>query len=173
MRKHNGMRPHDVAVLLKIITYKNVPWYITELAKSLKISQSEISESLNRNRIAKLFNPNKKVVLKNSLLEFLIYGIKYVFPVFPGKVSMGIVTAHSAKPISKFVNASDNVYVWACDDGDIKGQEIEPLYKNAVLVAREDKKLYRLLALVDAIRTGKAKVIDLAEKELKKRITKN
>ena len=170
MRKHNGMRPHDVAVLLKIITYKNVPWYITELAKSLKISQSEISESLNRSKIAKLLSPDKKEVLRSSLLEFLIYGLKYVFPAFPGKISKGIVTAHSAKPISKFIDESEDVYVWVCEDGNVKGQEIEPLYKNVVFAAMGDKKLYRLLALVDVIRTGKSKEFDLAAKELKKRI---
>ena len=102
----------------------------------------------------------------------MIYGLKYVFPASPGKISRGIATAHSAKPISELIVASDDVYVWACDDGNVKGQEIEPLYRNAIFAAREDEKLYEMLALVDVIRTGKAREFNLAVKELKKRIKK-
>lgn len=166
------MRPHDIAVLLKLVLLEKSEWNTTGLSVSLGISQSEISESLNRSKIAKLLNPDKKQVLKISFLEFLIYGLKYVFPVSPGKISRGIATAHSAKPLSDLIIPSEDVYVWACYDGDIKGQEIEPLYKNVVSAARKDKELYEMLALVDVIRTGKAREFKIAVNELKKRIRK-
>ncbi len=172
MRKHSGMRPHDIAILFKIILYKDNDWGTLDLAESLYISQSEISESLNRSKIAKLLSPDKKEVLRISFLEFLIYGLRYVFPAMPGRITRGIVTAHSAKPISSQIIASDDVYVWACNSGNIKGQEIEPLYKNAVSAVKEDEYLYELLALTDVIRTGKIREFKLAVAELEKRIKK-
>jgi len=41
------MKPQDVVVLLKIIALENNDWNQTQLAESLKLSQSEISQSLS------------------------------------------------------------------------------------------------------------------------------
>src|SRR3546814_1528586 len=51
---------------------------------ALPICPFEISESLNRSRIAGLLDPAKKKVFRNALLEFIRYGLPYVFPVEPG-----------------------------------------------------------------------------------------
>ena len=75
MKKHNGMRPQDIVVLLKIIALKNDDWYNSELAHSLQISGSEISEVLNRCKIAGLIDSKKRKVHINSFIEFLIYGL--------------------------------------------------------------------------------------------------
>ena len=52
MKKHNGMRPQDIVILLKMITIRKSTWLFKDLAEELKISPSEISESLNRSQIA-------------------------------------------------------------------------------------------------------------------------
>ena len=62
MKKHSGMRPHDVVILLKIISKDKEPWFNKDLANELYISQSEVSESLNRSKIAGLFEADKKKV---------------------------------------------------------------------------------------------------------------
>ena len=49
------------------------------LAFQLGISQSEVSESLNRSMEAGLIDESKKIVNRIALVEFLIHGIKYVF----------------------------------------------------------------------------------------------
>src|SRR5471030_1071946 len=95
MKSHNGMRPHDIVVLLKIIALKDA-WMNKDLSAGLNISQSEISESLNRSAIAGLISPDKKKVFKNALLNFIEHGLPYVFPVEPGSIEKGIATAHSA-----------------------------------------------------------------------------
>ena len=59
MKAHNGMRPHDIAVLLKILSMEE-GWMSKDLAASLYISASEISESLNRSMIAGLLSADKK-----------------------------------------------------------------------------------------------------------------
>lgn len=170
MKKHNGMRPLDIAVLLKIICLGNTDWQLKDLSRMLFISQSEISESLNRSMVANLVSQNRKKVMRRNFIDFLIYGLKYVFPVRPGSLVRGVLTAHSAKPLSDvFVNSSD-IFVWASDEGIVRGQSIEPLYANVINAVKEDSLLYELLALCDAIRVGSTREFNTAIKELKIRI---
>ena len=48
------MRPQDVAILLKIVAKDQEDWQIQPLSNDLRISIAEISESLNRSRMAAL-----------------------------------------------------------------------------------------------------------------------
>lgn len=54
------MCPQDVAILLKIISRNSESWQLAEIASAMRIGISEISESLNRSRIANLIDHNKK-----------------------------------------------------------------------------------------------------------------
>jgi hypothetical protein len=155
MKAHNGMRPHDLVVLLKIIS-SGKDWLNKGLAGSLFISNSEISESLNRSMIAKLISPDKRVVFKTALYNFIEHGLKFVFPVEPGPIVRGVPTAHSA-PVLKGSFIAEDQYVWPSADGKVKGQAINPLYPNQAKAALSDERLYDMLALVDAIRVGKAR----------------
>lgn len=170
MKQHNGMRPQDVVILLKICSIKMEKWQMQDIASALKISASEVSESLARSKSAKLIAANKRDIYVSSLLEFLMCGLKYVFPVMPGAMVRGIPTAHSAPPLNEKIMASTDNYVWPSSKGTMRGQAIEPLYKTVPEVATEDKELYELLALVDAIRVGRAREVQLATEELEKRL---
>jgi len=166
------MRPQDVVILLKLSTIKSDKWRMQDIAASLQISASEVTESLQRSNQARLVSDNKRTIYTVSFLEFLVYGLKYVFPAVPGSVVRGIPTAHSAPPLNQIIVASttDN-YVWANSKGSLRGQAIVPLYKTVPKIALEDLALYELLALVDAIRVGKAREVKIAIEELKKRLT--
>jgi hypothetical protein len=170
MKQHHGMRPQDIVVLLKIIASDNNLWRNLDIAYSLKISPSEVSEVLNRCKIAKLINKEKREVHLNALTEFLVYGLKYVFPAEPGAIAKGIPTAHSASPIKEKIISSTESYVWPNSKGTLRGQSIDPLYKTIPEVALEDQKFYELIALVDTIRIGKAREVNMAIDELKNRI---
>ena len=164
------MRPQDIVVLLKIIASDNNQWRNLDIAYSLKISPSEVSEVLNRCKIAKLINKEKREVHLNALTEFLVYGLKYVFPAEPGAIAKGIPTAHSASPIKEKIISSTESYVWPNSKGNLRGQSIDPLYKTIPEAALEDQKFYELIALVDTIRIGKAREVKMAIDELKNRI---
>ena len=155
MKAHNGMRPHDIAVLLKILLMEE-GWLSKDLSASLFISGSEISESLNRSMIARLISQDKRKVARQSLFEFLIYGLKYSFPAEIGPAARGVPTAHSS-PILKDFFVFDNNYVWPSSAGNTKGYAVQPLYPNQPLAALADQALYDKLALVDAIRVGKTR----------------
>jgi hypothetical protein len=170
MRKHNGMRPQDIVVLLKIISKKDQPWQNKDLANELFISQSEISESLNRSSIAGLIDAQKKKkVYRKSLMEFIEHGLHYVFPALPGSMFNGLYTAHS-HPFMQQHFSSELNYVWPDARGAVRGLSIEPLYKEQVKAAENDPLLYLMLALIDVIRVGRVREIDIAMQELKGQI---
>jgi hypothetical protein len=170
MKKHNGMRPHDIEVLLKIIVLKHDNWKNTDLAYSLQISPSEISEVLNRCKIAGLVDAKKRKVHLNSFKEFLVYGLKYVFPAEPGAVVRGIPTAHSAYPINEHIASGNDIYVWPYAQGMQRGQAIDPLYASLPAVVQNDPLLYELLVIADTIRIGRAREIQIAIEQLEKRL---
>jgi hypothetical protein len=170
MKKHNGMRPQDIVVLLKIIALKHDDWKNSDLAYSLQISASEITEVLNRCRIGGLVDSKKRKVHINSFKEFLIYGLKYVFPVEPGAIVRGIPTAHSAYTINEQIASGNDIYVWPFAKGNQRGQAIEPLYKTLPAVVKDDNLFYELLVITDTIRIGRAREIKIAIEELEKRL---
>lgn len=168
MQKSQQLKPQDVLLLLKLMTLESSARVI-DLAVDLGVSSSEISHGLSRLIKSQLLGADKKP-LKRNALEFLIYGLKYVFPTEPGPVVRGICTAHSAPPLSKgIVTEQNDHYVWPFPDGDVRGQSISPLYKSVPFAASRDKKLYEFLALVDAIRIGRTREQKLAKRELEKR----
>lgn len=163
------MRPHDIAILLKIASKGEQAWYMKDLANELNISASEISESINRSVIAGLLSSDKKSLKKLSFLDFLKSGLRYVYPQQPGAMVRGIATAHSAPPLNGQI-MSDEPYVWPFAKGNIRGQAIEPLHPNTPEACLSDTKYYELLALTDAIRVGKTREQNLAFEMIKERI---
>lgn len=169
MRDHNGMRPQDIVILMKLVALENQPWQYRDLASSLFISISEISESLNRSMMAGLVDQSRKKLRRNSLMEFIQYGFHYVFPQVPGAIVNGIVTAHSHPAYSNLI-VSQIPYVWPSPGGTVRGQSIEPLHKGVVKAIALDEVLYKLLASLDILRVGKIREINLALTELKSQI---
>jgi len=164
------MRPQDILVLLKIVLMRNQNWLNIDIANSLKISQSEISEALNRCKIARLIDGEKRKVHIHSFKEFLIYGLKYVFPAEPGAVVRGIPTAHSAPPINEHISSGTDNYVWPYSKGTLRGQAIEPLYYTLPIVALNDQLFYEFLVILDTLRVGRSREVKIAISELEKRL---
>lgn len=169
MKKHSGMRPHDIVVLLKIVAKGHQKWFMKDLSYELGISASEISESINRSVIAGLIATNKKRLMRLALMDFLEYGLRYVYPQRPGALVRGLQTAHSAPPLSNDI-VSHEPYVWPYAKGNVRGQAIEPLHPNVPEACLKDDKFYELMALCDSLRVGKAREKNIAIEELKMRI---
>lgn len=165
------MRPLDVVVLLKKITRAGAAMNGKQLAESLAISPAEVSVALERNRIAGLVDEEKARVNVMALKDFLVYGIRYSFPVQPAGLVRGMPTASSAGPINQIISSNGEKYVWPDSKGTERGQAIVPLYGNATIAIKEDADLYALLAIVDSLRIGKARERAAAIEELDKYIT--
>lgn len=167
MRKHTGMRPHDIPVLVKVFSIQEKPWLIKNLATSLYISQSEVSESLHRSMYAGLIDEQKQSIHAQNLFDFILYGLRFVFPQKPGPLARGIPTAHSHPALqSKFV--SEIKYIWPHPDGKDIGFSIEPFYQKQTNAVRQDEQLYLILSLIEIIRVGKVREVNYARTELMK-----
>ena len=169
MKKHSGMRPQDILILLKIAAKGAQTWYMKDLSIELGISASEVSESINRSVFAGLLAQDKTRLMNTALLEFLEHGLRYVYPQHPGALVRGLPTAHAAQPLSDLIQ-SEEAYVWPYGEGKVRGQAIEPLHPNVPEACLKDPDFYALVALCDALRVGRAREKQLAVQELKKRI---
>lgn len=171
MRTQQGIKSQDILILLKMMAGKKRSWRIVDLAQELGLSISEVSMALERAKNCGLLDSSKRMIMKSALLEFLIHGLKYVYPAQQGPVCRGIPTSHSAPPLSKrIVSDKHDQYVWPFADGTMRGQAVSPLYESAPEAARRDPKLHELLALVDALRVGRARERQIAIKELERRL---
>lgn len=164
MNKVGDLKAHDIVLLLKM-THAQDKRQVT-LAQELDLSQSEVSAALYRGMIAGLIDEKKKLVYKTNLLELIIHGLKYFYPVQPGRVQRGLPTGHAASPLKDEI-ISDITYVWPDHKGSVKGESIEPLYPGAVHASKNDDLLYQKLALIDAIRLRNPRESQLAINHLR------
>jgi len=162
------MRPIEIVVLLKKMTPEGQNLSIRQLAQSLGVSVSSVSSSLERSRFAQLVDSKKRRVNVLALREFLIYGIRYVFPCEPGRVVRGVPTFLSATPFINSIAIGSESYVWPSVDGTAKGQKVEPLFGCVPSAAIKDDVLYQLLVIVDALRLGRVREREIAIAELDK-----
>ena len=170
MRDLYGLKPQDILVLLKMLVLEK-SCRLVDLSAELGLSPSEISLALERAKNVGLLDSFKKKPIKSALMEFLLHGLKYVFPAIPGPIDRGIPTAYSAPPLSnRIISESNDQIVWSWPEGNVRVQTVSPLYKSAPFAAQKDSKLYEWLVLLDAIRVGRAREKNMAAEEIKKRL---
>lgn len=63
-QSRNNLKPQDILILLKIVVLGKQSWFHHTIAQELGISQSEVSQSLNRSRYAGLIDASRKKVNK-------------------------------------------------------------------------------------------------------------
>ncbi|MEW8200748.1 MAG: hypothetical protein AB2697_14560 [Candidatus Thiodiazotropha endolucinida] len=139
------------------------------------MSPSEVHGAIKRAIAANLAMVLDQHIQPNlrNLEEFLIHGIRYAFVPDRGEMTRGMPTAHAAPPLSeKIVPDQEPPPVWPDPQGEIRGMIFSPLYRSAPEASRNDPALYDLLALVDAIRGGKARERNIAVKELTRRFNR-
>lgn len=163
------MKPQDLVLLLKLAGMDTDKWQQVQIAAALGMSQSEVSEAVGRLKYSGLLDPKGKRVMKSALMEFLQYGLRFVFPQKPGAVVRGIPTSHSASPLKEEIQSTEH-YVWPYAKGNLRGHSIRPLYPSVPEAVLQDPSFHELLALVDALRVGRARERELALEELKKRL---
>jgi len=183
-----SLHPQDVVVVLKLVANRDTTkrWSYADLGKDLFMSGSQVFRSVARVEAARLLSaptlpstPEMREALpmtwmfpnNSNLKEFLIHGVKYSFPVERGGPTRGTPTAEAAAPLNQIL-AQDFPLppVWPNPAGLLRGIAFSPLYKNVPQAALRDAKLYELLALVDAIREGRAREREIAIRELTARI---
>nr|WP_314860755.1 hypothetical protein [uncultured Undibacterium sp.] len=144
---------------------------VRALADSTGISKSEISLVLQRCYEVGLAKPDRlnrvPRVNATALTEFIIHGLKYVFPSKPAEITRGIATAWAAPVLQGQLMSAGEIHpVWPDARGNTKGQAITPLFKSVPYAVRSDARLYSMLALTDAIRIGQSRERNIAGEKL-------
>lgn len=185
------LKSQDIVLLLKLLSQIETlsEWSQNQLAVHLCISVSEINAGLKRlyqsgllmqvEQTKKSTAPSPKQLylpMSKACEEFLIFGLKYVFPVQLGEYTRGIATAYAAPILKKHIAiGKEPIPVWPFAEGDQRGLALKPLYPSVPksLTTYPDPCFYDLLTLVDAIRQGRARERNIAIKLLKERLPNN
>ncbi|STX50459.1 Uncharacterised protein [Legionella busanensis] len=188
------LKPQDIVMLLKIIANKHPAQLLQkDLATYLCMSASEIHEGMKRLELSGLLGPvyrkslmsvlhkskdstSNQIIrmpIKSACEECLIYGVKYFFPVELGSYTRGIPTSYAAPLFKKHLMLGDDpIPVWPYAEGECRGLALEPLYRSVpqAISKHPDQLFYELLALIDAIRIGRARERNIAIKLLREKL---
>ncbi len=168
------LKPQDLLVLLKRAASPGQSWTYASLGQALGLSASQVHRSVQRATEAGLAVSAGRgdwEVVPAALAEFAIHGVRYAFPAKIGSVRRGVVTSFGASPLSAEINAAPGeAPVWPHAEGQSRGPSLTPLYKHAPEAALADPALYELLALLDALRTGRSRERTMAQKLLLERL---
>ena len=170
------LKPQDLLVLLKVAAHPPQRWTYAALGEALAISASEAHASVKRavaSGLAVAPGRGEWSPVRPNLLEFMLHGVRYIWPTTLGPVKRGVPTAFGAEPLASQLNAAPgDAPVWAHPTGSAKGPTLSPIYRTAPQAALADPALHRLLALLDALRVGRARERTLAAKLMEAELTK-
>jgi hypothetical protein len=160
------LKPQDILVLLRMAlsSSREETFNQLNLSHELGMVPSEISRLLQTCYQVKLVNDDNKRVNRTNLIEFLVHGLKYVFPAKLGPPTIGVPTAWGVKGLFPSISLGHQP-VWPHISGETSGYSVEPLYKSIpelVVTSKINKQLYFALAAVDTIRIGEGRERQLA-----------
>lgn len=131
-----------------------------------------LSERVHKVRRRQRRNPNSSASDNPArphprvLSEFVIYGARIVFVPDRTPMTIGVPTSHSAPAFAGVFAPGSADYVWPHPNGKMRGEGIEPLHPCVPFAAMQDARLYEMLALLDALRVGRARERGMARERL-------
>jgi len=168
------LKPQDLLVLFKRVANPGQSWTYANLGQILGLSASQVHRSVQRATEAGLAVSKGRgdwEVIPEALTEFAVHGVRYAFPAKMGANRRGIPTSFGASPLSAQISAAPGeAPVWPHAHGEARGPSLSPLHEHVPEAALADPALYELLALVDAMRTGRSRERALAQKLLSDRL---
>ena len=110
--------------------------------------------------------------VRAALGEFLVSGVKYVWPAVRGPVTRGMPTAGSLPSVAALLGMPqpEMPLVWPHAEGTVRGESVEPLYPRAASVVASDVALHEWLALIDILRLKTGREAALAAAAIHKKL---
>jgi hypothetical protein len=165
------LRPPDLFVLLGLLRPSLDPgWSVRSLAEDLQLPHAAVQRSLARLAETPAYDAARKRVNRTAAEELLTHAIPFIAPARLGAPTRGVPTAWAVPPLSDQVSGDELPPVWPDPLGDTRGLGVEPLHESARVAAGADPSLYEMLALVDGLRVGDARVRGIAGDLLKARL---
>jgi hypothetical protein len=92
------LKPQDLVVPIHLALHAE-PCTYPALSRALGLSASEAHAAIRRATTAGLFNGVTRRPNKSALLELLLHGARYVYPLERGALTWGVPTAHGVEPL--------------------------------------------------------------------------
>lgn len=159
-----SLRPGDLAVALRLAQSPDERY--EPLSSALRLSLSAAHRAVRRLEVAGLLLPGGRRANRSALFEFLVHGVRYAFPGQLGPETRGVPTAGGLPEFEGEMPRGSEA-VWPSGEGKARGPSLVPLYQGAPAAALRDARLHRTLALVDALRVGRARERRIAERLLR------
>jgi hypothetical protein len=139
------------------------------LAQGIGLSVAEARAATERLQRAGLVSADGRLNVP-QMLELVTHGLRYVWPLEPCAVVLGMPTAGAApmfRDDGDFPDPPALPFVWECaGPGAVSGIAVSPLDASVPAAAARDPALYALLALFDAARAPSARERNAARKKL-------
>ncbi len=160
----------DIYVLVALLALpRGDEWTQAAFAAQIGLAQPALTRSLQRLATADLWNRTERRVDIPGAEGLLVHAARFLVPPRLGQPTRGLPTAHSAPPLAAMILAN-SATVWPDEEGGHMGTALAPLHPSAPRAARANPRLHELLALVDALRVGRARERTLAARLLHERL---
>ncbi len=160
----------DFLVLLKLAASGDPSRSVRKLEEELGLPKSSVASSIRRLEQAHLLigARRSRVLAKLAVVELLTHSARYLFPAEVGGWVLGLPTAHSVSELADELMPEGDPVVMPLPEGPLRGRSLAPIHPLAPPAAARDPRLHRLLALLDALRIGRARERQLAARRLKR-----
>jgi hypothetical protein len=158
------VKKSDVYVLAGLLAERG-EWTYRSLAERLDVPHPVIQRALARAQEADLYSGERREVHVPHFEEFAIHALRFVAPAQLGRLVPGVPAAWAAKPMVGAIRSSGDEPppVWPDAKGKVRGQAIEPLHPAAPKAVGDWAELGEILALLDSLRAGDARVRQVAQ----------
>jgi hypothetical protein len=145
---------------------------VRAIAEAIGISAGEVSKSTRRLVASRLVVERDGSVFAESgaLLEWLCYGVRYVYPQQSTGYGRGMPTAWNCPILTSDMMPPDPPLVWQQAGGAVEGILMQPFHDAVPYAAAQDELLYCALSLIEAVRVGKPRELAIARNLLKELI---
>jgi DNA-binding transcriptional MocR family regulator len=157
------LKPPDIYVLAGLFA-EDQGWSYRSLAERLHVPHAVIQRALARATDADLYSRERREVHVPHFEEFALHALRFVAPASLGPLVSGVPAAWAAAPMASAIHSSgeEPPPVWPYARGGVRGQAIEPLHPAAPEAARDWAELQEMLAILDSLRAGDARVRQVA-----------
>jgi hypothetical protein len=157
------IKPGDIYVLAGLLAEAE-PWTYRSLAERLRVSHPVVQRALERAKGADLYQADQRAVHLPHFEEFALHALRFIAPVRLSGLVPGVPAAWAAEPMASAIRSSldEPPPVWPYARGGVRGQAIEPLHPAAPKAVEEWPELSEILALLDSLRAGDARVRSVA-----------
>lgn len=167
------MQPPDLLPLLALLRHTpDTSWTVRSLARELHLPPAAVQRSLARLSETPVYDAARRRVSRSAAMDLLEHALPFLTPTRLGGPTRGVRTAWAAPVFSgRLAPTDDPPPVWPSPEGESRGLAVDPLHPAVVALATDDPWMYDMLAIVDGIRLGDARVRGIARELLHERLT--